>query len=109
MLFKKVMKRSYRIERGGPWRVRTYHKKVIYIKNTGSPFFKEAYFIINEDKIMASANEEDIISEANRIVEEEVRRIKGKPIFEKPKGKIYFAFGFFIALVVAVLWYFTAI
>ena len=43
-------------------------KKVIYIKNTGSDIFEEAYFIIKE-KNGASVGG-DFVREANRIVDE---------------------------------------
>ena len=44
-------------------------KKVIHIKNTESRIFDEAYFILKEG-IALSVPENDIINEANRIIEE---------------------------------------
>ncbi len=50
-------------------------RKVMYFKNTGSPMFEEAYFVIREgaDKI-AQSTEEDFIKEANRIINESTRK-----------------------------------
>lgn len=49
--------------------MRGYQRKVIYLKNTGSAIFDEAYFVVNEraDGVKGSA---DMVSEANRIIEE---------------------------------------
>ena len=94
---------------GDPWRVRTYHKRAIYIKDTGSSVFKEAYFILNDTQIGADIKEEDIVSEANRIVEEEVKRIKKNPFFGRYKGRISFALGFFLALLITFAAYLIAI
>lgn len=44
-------------------------KKVIVLKNTGSRYFEEAYFIVKE-KISQRADDSDMIKEANRIVNE---------------------------------------
>ena len=44
-------------------------KSIVYVKNTGSDYFKEAYFILNEGGISA-LGEKDLVSEATRIIEE---------------------------------------
>lgn len=48
--------------------VRGYQKRVVFMKNTGSEFFDEAYFVVCDDKMGGS--EADMISEANRIIDE---------------------------------------
>ena len=52
-------------------------RKMIMIKNTGSDFFDEAYFILKEKLNCNNDNcEEDIIKEANRIVNENTITLK---------------------------------
>ena len=52
--------------------VRGCQRKVIFLKNTESRIFSEAYFIV-DDKA-PSASEGDMIREANRIIEENLAR-----------------------------------
>lgn len=64
-------------------------KKVIHIKNTESCIFDEAYFILKEG-IFLSDPENDMILEANRIIEENsksetVGERKNKFFFKKEK------------------------
>ena len=49
--------------------VRGCQKKIIYLKNTDSDVFDEAYFILN-DKYPEVSGECDMIKEANRILGE---------------------------------------
>ena len=50
--------------------LRGCQKKIIVMKNTGSPMFDEAYFILSENALRAHASERDMINEANRIISE---------------------------------------
>ena len=50
--------------------LRGCQKKIVFLKNTGSKIFDEAYFVIS-DKGKESAPH-DLIVEANRIIEENV-------------------------------------
>ena len=50
--------------------VRGYQKKVIYLKNTGSPLFDEAYFIVSREGEATGLAEGDMVYEANRIIDE---------------------------------------
>ncbi len=43
-------------------------KKIIHLKNTESPYFEEAYFILRDDD-SAKVSENDMIKEALRIAE----------------------------------------
>lgn len=52
--------------------MRGCQKRVIYLKNTGSEFFDEAYFVLKSDTDMALRTEGDIIREANRIIDENI-------------------------------------
>ena len=48
--------------------VKGYQKRVVFLKNTGSEFFDEAYFVVCDAEHTQS--DADMISEANRIVDE---------------------------------------
>ncbi len=50
--------------------LRGCQKRIVFLKNTGSKIFDEAYFVIS-DKESAYAPP-DLIAEANRIIEENV-------------------------------------
>lgn len=47
-------------------------KKVIFLKNTGSYLFDEAYFIISREGERTPVTEESMITEANRIIEDSI-------------------------------------
>ena len=87
--------------------VRGCQKKIIYVKNTDSKVFDEAYFVLS-DKIPEATEECDMVEEANRILGEcvsykEKRRIFAtvKNIF-KDKISILFA-GIIIGIVLVLL------
>lgn len=42
-------------------------KRIIHLKNTGSPYFEEAYFILKDDSVLPCEN--DMVKEALRIAE----------------------------------------
>ena len=50
--------------------VRGCQKKIIYLKNSGSNIFEEAYFVIKNDSQYEEISECDMIEEANRIINE---------------------------------------
>ena len=50
--------------------MRGCQKKVIFLKNTGSELFEEAYFVVSKLGETVSDTEENMIIEANRIIEE---------------------------------------
>ena len=56
--------------------MRGYQKKVIYVKNTGSRHFEEAYFVLRPDSEGASASPDSMILEANRIINENFKKRK---------------------------------
>ena len=87
--------------------VRGCQKKIIYLKNTDSDVFDEAYFILS-DNVPKASGECDMIKEANRILGEcvsykEKRHIltSVKNIF-KDKISILFA-GIIIGIVLVLL------
>ena len=50
--------------------VRGCQKKIIYLKNTHSDLFDEAYFVIKNDTEYENISECDMVEEANRILDE---------------------------------------
>ena len=50
--------------------VRGYQKRIIYLKNTKSRYFDEAYFVVKEDNITQGAPHSELVEEANRIIDE---------------------------------------
>ena len=52
--------------------VRGCQRKVIFLKNTESKIFSEAYFIVDEKA--PDVGEGDMVREANRIIEENLAR-----------------------------------
>ena len=48
--------------------VRGYQKRVVFLKNTGSELFEEAYFVISDRSDMKKPPA-DMLKEANRIIE----------------------------------------
>lgn len=55
-------------------------KKIIHLKNTGSPYFEEAYFILKDDGASLPA-ENDMVREALRIAESS--KARGNSSFSK--------------------------
>mgnify|MGYP003297480354 CR=1 FL=1 len=78
--------------------MRGYQKKVIYLKNTGSSIFEEAYFIVKpEQKKKATTNE--MVDEANRILEENYGKEKRVFCARTLRYVISFASGSIITLI----------
>ena len=50
--------------------MRGYQKKVIFLKNTGSHLFDEAYFVMSREGEEAAVDQSDMVFEANRIINE---------------------------------------
>ena len=56
--------------------MRGCQKRVIFLKNTGSALFEEAYFVMRSDEMAEGRTEADMISEAARIIEENTSKKK---------------------------------
>ena len=83
--------------------MRGCQKRVIYMKNTGSEVFDEAYFVVKDGYSHTSA-EVDFLKEANRIVEENSCGVKKK--WDKKtflRDAVIFALGFVCAALPAAL------
>lgn len=50
--------------------LRGCQKKIVFIKNTGSKIFDEAYFVISEKEASPSLTDEAMVDEAKRIIED---------------------------------------
>lgn len=53
--------------------MRAYQRRIIHIKSTGSNLFDEAYFLLTAEGEELLVSEDDMVKEANRIIEEESR------------------------------------
>lgn len=62
--------------------MRGYQKKVIFLKDTGSHLFDEAYFVVSRKGEEAHIEQSDMVYEANRIIKESLKdrelRIRGE-------------------------------
>lgn len=54
--------------------IRGIQRKIIHIKDTGSCYFEEAYFVLKRD-VSTRISEADMIREASRIVEESLKTV----------------------------------
>ncbi len=52
--------------------LRGCQKKIIFLRNTDSDVFEEAYFVIKDDAAVSPGAEEDMVREANRILRENI-------------------------------------
>ena len=59
-------------------------KRMIHVKNTNSPYFEEAYFILKND-VDPEPSENDMLTEAQRIAEESLGCEKTGRIKMSPK------------------------
>ena len=63
--------------------MRGYQRRVIFLKNTGSALFEEAYFVMRREEKTERRREADMVAEADRIIEENFgkrKRIKSRPL-----------------------------
>ena len=73
--------------------MRGYQKRVIYVKNTGSRHFEEAYFVVRPDARAESLSDGKMIEEANRIIKENVGAVRGGFLYSKRWYFLTFALG----------------
>ena len=83
--------------------MRGYQKKVIFLKDTGSHLFDEAYFVVSRKGEEAHIEQSDMVYEANRIIKESLNdkdlRIRG----DGNKSKIGFFVPFFLGVLITSL------
>lgn len=87
--------------------VRGCQKKIIYLKNTDSGVFDEAYFLVSDSALGKDMDERDMIAEANRILDEcifnEERKSTKIKIFDFVKRRIIpVVFGIVIGMIIGI-------
>lgn len=87
--------------------VRGCQKKIVYLKNTDSSVFDEAYFLLCDD-VSADISECDMIKEANRILDEcisfEEKRSKRQIVLDFVKEKIIpFTLGIVLGVIITII------
>lgn len=86
--------------------MRGIQRRVVYLKNTGSPIFEEAYFVIKENTQESFKGykepqaEADFIKEANRIIEEHIGERTCRSKNEFLKGTLLFLIGFISSAII---------
>ena len=73
--------------------MRGYQKKVIFVKNTGSRHFEEAYFVMRPDCEADAESSETMIEEANRIIKENFQNRHGGFFYSKKWHVLAFFLG----------------
>ena len=81
----------------GDGKMRGYQRKVIHIKNTGSYLFDEAYLVLSRDGEDLGLGEDDMVTEANRIINDKsYRGIKGGMLLRYKRQIISMTIGIMI-------------
>ena len=74
--------------------MRGYQRKVIHIKNTGSYLFDEAYLVLSRDGEALRIGEDDMVTEADRIINDKsYARLKNGPLSRYKRQIISLAAG----------------
>ena len=84
--------------------VRGCQRRVVFIKNTDSEIFSEAYFILVDGVEKKEHSDGDIIREANRIIEESIGIERPEPRLKKiGRFFLYHGVPFLSGLIFAIL------
>ena len=84
--------------------MRGYQRKVIHIKNTGSYLFDEAYFVLSRDGESLELGEDDMVTEANRIINDKsYMGIKGGVLLRYKRQIISLFIGIMIGSLISLL------
>ena len=90
--------------------MRGYQRKVIFLKDTGSHLFDEAYFVVSRRGEEAGIDKGDMIFEANRIIKESLtyreKRSEGIKSLFRSNIIIPFSVGALIGFLFTTLIYF---
>ena len=81
--------------------VKGYQRKVIFLKNTGSPYFDEAYFVVS--RAGASVGQSDMVEEANRIISESLEDSETRIRGERVKRRLNILIPFFLGVLISCL------
>ena len=82
--------------------MRGYQKKVIFLKDTGSHLFEEAYFVVSRKGEEANIEQSDMVFEANRIIKESLEN-KESRINSHKKAKLGFIIPFFLGVLATLI------
>ena len=84
--------------------MRGYQRRVIFLKNTGSALFEEAYFVMRSEEMTEGKSEADMVSEAGRIIEENFGKRRKHRRMPRPLALIIsFISGAILTLTVALI------
>ena len=88
--------------------VRGCQKKIIYLKNTQSDIFDEAYFVIKDNSLYEQLSECNMVEEANRILKEsfdfeENESLNGKIGLFVKRYLIPFLLGIILGILITVI------
>ena len=84
--------------------MRGYQRRVIFLKNTGSALFEEAYFVMRSEEMAEGRSEADMVSEATRIIEENFGKRKKRLKKVRPLSLLFsFLGGMILTLIIAFL------
>ena len=83
--------------------MRGYQRRVIFMKNTGSALFEEAYFVMRSDEMAEGRSESDMVSEAGRIIEENFGKSKRRKLPHLLTLFISFSVGVLMTLIIALV------
>lgn len=72
----------------GDKKMHGYQRKIIHLKNTGSYLFDEAYFVLSRDGEDLHLGEDDMVKEANRIIDNRNSIKIEKSFFRRSKRQI---------------------
>ena len=78
--------------------MRGYQKRVIFLKHTGSRLFDEAYFVVSP--MSEGAAEGDMVLEANRIIEDNIKKEESGKVGTGLKGIYWFLLGAAVSAIV---------
>ena len=79
--------------------MRGYQKKVIFLKDTGSHLFEEAYFVVSRKGEEANIGQSDMIFEANRIIKESLQNKESRIKSDKNIRAKSFILPFFLGVI----------
>ena len=84
--------------------LRGCQKKMIYLRNTGSDLFEEAFFVIKPGSATESTSEKDMVIEARRILNaDRAERGAVSPRYSKPLSRRWKIKFFLLGIICAVL------
>lgn len=78
-----------------------FEKRVFFLKSTDSKIFDEAFFLVKEEKEAVKIEQKDMITEANRIIEESLGGRQSRRKFLRGIRSVPFLFPFVLGALFA--------